>query len=151
MEGKRMKNDLIIKYPHGKMVIHMNVFFPATVPQIRKLYKTIELTDQPDEVVDRILDHIHERDLDLEQTATKAGKDLITDKTAYEEKKQQYRSGKRPNGVPIRKDQLPEWKKKVQELDEKWRTDKRVYDMCRREQKKLSQNRLLLLSLNSRC
>lgn len=146
-----LKNDLEIKYPNGRIIIHMNCFFPAMASQIRKLYKTIELTYQPDEIVNRILDHIHDRDLDLERRATKAGKDWITDKTAYEEKKQQYRSGKKPNGVPIRKDQLPDWKKKVQELDEKWRTDKRVYDSCRREQKKLSQNRLLLLSLNGRC
>lgn len=143
--------DLKIKYPNGSMIIHMNCFFPATAPKIRILYKTIELSDDPDALVDKILRHLSNRTLDLEATARKAAKDLVDDKTAYEEKKAQYSSGKRPNGVPIRKDQLPEWKKRVTELDEEWRTDKRVYDMCRREQKKLSQNRLLLLSLNGRC
>lgn len=143
--------DLKIKYPNGSMIIHMNCFFPATAPKIRALYKTIELSDDPDALVDKILRHLSNRTLDLEATARKAAKDLVDDKTAYEDKKAQYSSGKRPNGVPIRKDQLPEWKKKVQELDEKWRTDKRVYDSAMREQKKLSQNRLLLLSLNGRC
>lgn len=143
--------DLKIKYPNGSMIIHMNCFFPATAPKIRTLYRTIELSDDPDALVDKILRHLSNRTLDLEATARKAVKDMVDDKTAYEEKKAQYSSGKRPNGVPIRKDQLPEWKKKVQELDEKWRTDKRVYDSAMREQKKLSQNRLLLLSLNGRC
>lgn len=143
--------DLKIKYPNGSMIIHMNCFFPATAPKIRALYKTIELSDDPDALVDKILRHLSNRTLDLEATARKAAKDLVDDKTAYEDKKAQYSSGKRPNGVPIRKDQLPEWKKRATELNEKWRTDKRVYDMCRREQKKLSQNRLLLLSLNGRC
>ena len=145
------KNDLLIRYPHGKMVIHMNVFFPATAAQIRKLYKTIEQTEDPDAIVDRILQHFDDRDLEMERTARKAANDLVSDKSAYEEKKAQYRSGKRPNGVPIRKDQLPEWRKKVHELDDKWRTDKRVYDLNKSQQKKLSQNRLLLLSLNGRC
>ena len=149
------KNELKIKYPNGRMIIQMNCSFPATVQQIRKLYKVMEMSRYPDpevdELVDRILDHIHQRDLDLERTAKRAANDLLTDKTAYEETKQQYRSGKRPNGVPIRKDQLPMWKKKVAELDEKWRTDKRVYDSAKMEQKKLSQNRLLLLTLNGRC
>ena len=146
-----MWDDIKIKYPNGSMIIHMNCFFPATVPKIRKLYQIIELSDDPDAIVDQILRHLSDRTLDLEGTARKAAKDLVDDKTVYEETKQQYRSGKRSNGVPIRKDKLPEWKKKVQELDEKWRTDKRVYDSAMREQKKLSQNRLLLLSLNGRC
>ena len=137
------------------MIIHMDIFFPAEASRIRKLYKTMEMSRYPDpevdELVDRILQHLSKRELDLEHTARKAANDLLTDKTAYEEAKQQYRSGKKANGVPIRKDQLPEWKKKVEELNEKWRTDKRVFDSARREQKKLSQNRLLLLTLNGRC
>lgn len=150
-----MWEELKIKYPDGRMIIHMDIFFPAEAPRIRKLYKTMEMSRYPDpevdELVDRILQHLSKRELDLEHTAKKAANDLLTDKTAYEEAKQQYRSGKKANGVPIRKDQLPEWKKKVEELNEKWRTDKRVYDSAKREQKKLSQNRLLLLTLNGRC
>ena len=146
------RNDLIIKYPGGKMCIHMNVFFPSSAPQLRKLYRTMEQAyEDTNALVDRILQHFDERNLEFERTARKAANDLLNDKTAYEEKKQQYTSGKKPNGVPIRKDQLPEWKRKVNELNEKWRTDKRLYDISTREQKRLSQNRLLLLTLNGRC
>lgn len=143
--------DLKIKYPNGSMIIHMNCFFPASAQNIRKLYRTIEITDNPDEIVDRILKHFDERDVEFERTAKQAANDLLDHKTAFEEMKRQYQSGKRPNGVPIRKDKLPEWRKKVKELDERWRADKRVYDMTKSQQKKLSQNRLLLLTLNGRC
>ena len=133
------------------MIIHMDCFFPASQQRIRKLYKTIKLTEDPDFIVDRILQHINNRTYDLEETARKAANDLVNDKTEYEETKTQYTNRKKSSGVPIRGDQLPEWKKRVNELNEKWQTDKRVYDSAKREQKRLSQNRLLLLSLNGRC
>lgn len=142
-----MKNDLLV----NKSIVHMNIFFPATASRIRRLYSAIETADDPDAIVDRILKHFDERDIEFESAARKAADDLLDHRTAFEEMKKQYQSGKKANGVPIRKDQLPEWRKKVHKLEEKWRADKRVYDLNKNQQKKLSQNRILLLSLNGRC
>ena len=145
-------DELRLRYPEGKMIINMNCFFPASAPNIRKLYKTILISDEdPADLVDRILEHFDKRNIEMERMARKAVNDYMDHKTAYEEKRNQYKAGKRANGVPIRKDERPEWRKKLQEMDEQWKADKKLYDVTKRQQKRLSQNRLLLLTLNGRC
>ena len=146
-----MWDELNIKYPNGRMIIHMDIFFPATAANIRKLYKTMELSENVDQLVDQILEHFKKRDLRIEKDLRKAANDAVNSKTMYEEKKAQYQSGKKANGVPIRKEDLKKWRGDIQRLNENWRGNKHHYDQLMREQRKISQNRLLLLSLNGRC
>ena len=134
------------------MVINMNCFFPAPAKNIRKLYEVIMISsDNPDDVVDRILEHFDKRNVEFERTARKAAKDCVDHRTAFEEKRNQYRERKRANGIPIRKEELPKWRDKMKEMDKKWKADKKLFDLTKRQQRKLSQNRMLLLSLNGRC
>ena len=148
-----MWDDLRIRYPGGRMVIHMDIFFPASIANVRKLYKIMEQSEDVDvdELVDRILRHMQDRDIRIEETARKAANDFARDKTEYEELKEQLRSGKQANGVPIPKDQRKIWRARLHRADEGWRGDKRYYDQLMRERKRLSQNKLLLLELNGRC
>ena len=146
-----MSEDVRISYPNGSLVIHVRRFFPAPAGSVRKLYKVIELTERPDEVVEAILQYMVDRDDDLHHLIKETGNDWATSKTAYEETREQYRSRKMSNGMPIKKDQLPQWRKRIQALGKKWRASRDAFYMYMKERKKLAENRLLLLSLNGRC
>lgn len=138
------KDELIIRYPNGTMSIHMDAFFPASQARIRKLYQVMELSEWPyphvDEIVDKVLLYIEERDADLSRKKKKAANDMMAHKTAYEEKRKEYRSRRNPS-----------WKEEIQKLDDKWRSDARTFDRAVKEQKRLAQNKELLMSLNGRC
>lgn len=144
--------ELKLFYEHGRMTIYLDKFFPTTSKKIRMLYSIImESSENKDDVVDRILDHIDKIYQDMEWVAIKAAKNYADDKTAYQEKKSQYKEGKKANGIPIREDERPAWKDAIKEMDKRWRADKKLFDLTKRQQKKLVQNRQLLMSLNGRC
>lgn len=145
-------DELKLHYPDGRMIINMTCFFPASAKDIRKLYDTILISSEsPDDIVDRILKHFDKRNIEMERTARKAADDCIDHRTEYEEKKRQYKAGKKTNGVPIRKEDLPKWRDQMKEMDKRWKADKKLFDLTKRQQKKLSHNRLLLLTLIGRC
>lgn len=148
-----MWDEIRFRYPHGRMIIYMDTFFPATAANIRKLYRSMEQSYDADvdQLVDLILEHFDKRSVRIEKDIRKAANDFAESKSAYEEKKAQYSAGKKANGVPIRKEERRAWKGDIQKLNEHWRGNKRHYDQLMSEQKKLSQNRLLLLTLNGRC
>ena len=144
-------DDLIFRYPGGKMIIHMDCFFPATEKQVRKLYQTMQQSMDIDDLVDQILQHMDKRNIRIEKELRACAQSYSTVKTRYEEKKTQLQSRKKANGVPIRKDEVESWRSNVRGLEEEWRGHKRHYDLLMREQKRISQNRLQLLTLNGRC
>ena len=148
-----MVHDLSIRYPLGSTIIYMDAFFPADPADIRKLYKVIQqgqiLWSQEDPI-DRILEHIKDRDQILKEQMYEAAADVVRKKTEYEELKTQYRDRKKSNGVPITRDELPHWKKYVKNADESWRWHQLRWKGFQRERKKLEQNKTLLLKLSGR-
>ena len=78
------KDELIIRYPNGSMRILMDAFFPASQARVRKLYQVMELSEWPyphvDEIVDKVLLYIEERDADLSRKKKKAANDMVAHK-----------------------------------------------------------------------
>ncbi len=144
-------NDLLIKYPRGTMLIHMEEFFPAAVDRVRKLYQVIRLSEQSEDLMNDIFKYIDDNSSTLEIRISETARSLVDDRTAYKEKKEQYLSKRKANGVPIRKEQMPEWKDAVQTLKEKCRSDESEYARLNRVRTRLQRNKLLLMKLDGRC
>lgn len=82
------------------MTIHLDVFFPTTQKQFKKLLDMIALdVDNQSELKKQLQDYFHKRMESLDELYTKACKDYMNFRQKVAELKELVESLKHPNGV----------------------------------------------------
>lgn len=132
--------DLKIRYYNGMMSIYCEEFFPCSQAKLKKLLKIIKMADDPqqriEELKDFLLRSIEDKKVNkaLEAAAYVNSKQLKADLT------QQVSSGKYPNGVPIRADELKEMKKHIKTLQAEERDTLKEAKQCQKDMERLMKN-----------
>ncbi len=117
-------NELYIKYGLGKMMIHMDNFFPTTKKNMKKLLSIISLDwEHENELREKLKVYFQEKIEECEAGRKSSAKNHLDYKQKEVDTKQIVTLGKWPNGVPLSKD---EWK----DQKEKLRTYKAMAGEC---------------------
>ena len=104
-------DDLHITYNHGngKMLIHLDYFFPCSQVRFNKLLKIIELDWQHEtELKENLKVHFQKRIVDLTALWKENSKLYYDNKEEAASTKAIIDSRKHPNGLPLSKDELKE-------------------------------------------
>nr|UWI29373.1 MAG: minor capsid protein 2 [Bacteriophage sp.] len=102
-----MMDDLYIKWETGKMVIHLNNFFPTSQARLKKLVKIIRLDWQHcDELIEKLKVYFQDKIPESETDFQTYGKKYMDFKQRVADTGRMVDSRKRPDGVPLSKDEL---------------------------------------------
>lgn len=106
---KVIPGDLYAEWPGGRMTVHLDVFFPASAAEIRKLLRIIGLDIRhKDKHIRHML--IYLKDMIRQgrtETAT-AARECINCRQKYLEFQERAASKKRSDGIPLTKQELKE-------------------------------------------
>ena len=118
-----MHNDLYIKWETGEMVIHMDNFFPTSQASLKKLVKIIRLDWQhSDELIEKLKVYFQEKIPEREANFQIYGKKYMEFKQRAADVERMVKNKKRPNGVPLSKDELKTEKERLKNYSE-WERD----------------------------
>lgn len=117
-------NDLYITYNdgHGKMLIHMDYFFPCSQARFKKLLKIITLDWQHEaELKEKLKVHFQNRISDLVELRKENSRKYYDNKQKDADTSRLIESRKHPNGLPVSKDELKQAKADLKEYRESWK------------------------------
>lgn len=106
-------DDLYITWNngHGEMMIHLDYFFPCSQARFKKLLKIIELDWQHEtELKEKLKVHFQKRIADLMDLWKSNSKKYYDYRQKAADTKEQIDSGKRPNGLPLSKEEMKQAK-----------------------------------------
>lgn len=104
-------DDLYIKWDTGKMLIHLNYFFPTSQVKFNKLLKIINLDWRHEaELQAKLKVYFQDKISDLDDRCTKYGKEYIDNKQRVADTQILLESRKQPNGLPVSEDELKQAK-----------------------------------------
>lgn len=99
--------DLYAEWPGGRMTVHLDVFFPASAAEIRKLLKIIGLDIRHrDKLIRHMLIYLKDmiRRVGVDKSAAEAEAALCQQK--YVEFQERAASKKHPSGIPLTVEEL---------------------------------------------
>lgn len=116
-------DDLHIKWETGRMVIHLENFFPTSQARLKKLVKIIRLDWQhSDELIEKLKVYFQEKIPESEAEFQRCGKKYMDFKQRVADTGRMVQSKKRPNGVPLTKEELKAEKERLKDYRE-WEKD----------------------------
>lgn len=116
-------DDLYIKWETGKMVIHLDNFFPTSQARLKKLVKIIRLDWQhSDELIEKLKVYFQEKILESETNFQHYGKKYMDFKQRVADVGRMVQNKKRPNGVPLSKEEWEGEKERLKNYRE-WEKD----------------------------
>lgn len=119
--GDVMK-DLYIQCDIGRMVIHLDNFFPTSQEKLKKLVKIIRLDWKSDELIEKLKVYFQEKISESEAEFQRCGKKYMDFKQRAADTGRMVQSKKRPNGVPLTKEELKTEKEQLKDYRE-WEKD----------------------------
>lgn len=130
-------DDLYIKWETGKMVIHLDNFFPTSQARLKKLIKIIRLDWQhSDELIEKLKVYFQEKISENEAGFQLYGKKYLDFNQRAADTGRMVESKKRPNGVPLSKEELKSEKERLKDY-RGWEKDYlRKAKKCQQEKKK---------------
>lgn len=138
-----MMEDLHIEYNNGKgqMTIHMNAFFPTSIARLKKLLKIIELDYlHREELVQKLKVYFQKKIPECEAAYQENGKKYFEYKQLEADTARMVESKKRPNGVPLSKDELKAERERRKEYADKYKAYLRMAKQYQRKKKQYSDN-----------
>lgn len=115
--------DLYIQYDTGRMVIHLNNFFPTSQARLKKLVKIIRLDWRHyDDLIEKLKVYFQDKIPESEADFQTYGKKYMDFKQRAADTERMVKSRKRPNGVPLSKDELEAEKERLKNYRE-WERD----------------------------
>ncbi len=116
-------DDLHIKWETGRMVNHLENFFPTSQARLKKLVKIIRLDWQhSDELIEKLKVYFQEKIPESEAEFQRCGKKYMDFKQRVADTGRMVQSKKRPNGVPLTKEELKAEKERLKDYRE-WEKD----------------------------
>lgn len=103
--------DIQIKYDNGQMNIRMDAFFPTSQARLKKLLNVVDLDfEHREEIMQTMQQFFQDKVNELEARRISSGKKAVEYKQKVADTTAIIESRKRPNGVPLTKDELADIK-----------------------------------------
>lgn len=109
-----MKN-IRIETPNGHMIIYADQFFPCSQARLNKLFKIIRESWKNDrqDLVHQFTEHFTERIADLKESKKICSEMYFKKMQEHADYRDMLESGKHPNGIPLTKEELKDFKKRA--------------------------------------
>lgn len=116
-----MKNDVLyIKYDNGSMTINMDVFFPCSKEALKKLLKVIDLDWAHDlELREKLKVYFQNKIPECQGLYEQNGKEYWKYTQLAADTKRMVAERKRPNGVPLSKEELKKERQRASQYRQK--------------------------------
>lgn len=106
-----MMNDLYIKWNTGKMLIHLDNFFPTSQVKLKKMLKVIELDwEHETELKEKLKVYFQNKIPECEALFEEHGKKYLDTRQKLADITRLIEDSKHPNGLPVSKDELEQAK-----------------------------------------
>ena len=115
-------DDLHIKWETGRMVIRLGNFFPTSQARLKKLVKIIRLDRDSDKLIEKLKVYFQEKIPESEAEFQRCGKKYMEFKQRAADTGRMVQSKKRPNGVPLTKEELKTEKERLKDYRD-WEKD----------------------------
>ena len=100
------ENYLTVNYPNGCIRLVRDKFFPAKVRAFRALLQTVALSDDDEAVLAQIRQYLHQGQESNRSQWRPAAKAYLDSKQELHDLSRMQDSGRHPNGVPLKADEL---------------------------------------------
>lgn len=115
-------NDLNIQWETGRMIIHMDYFFPCPVSKQNKLLKIIDLDYlHKNDLILQMKQYLETRLDEIPEIKKNISKDYFNFKQTVADISAELESGKHANGVPLTKQSVAILKKELSDAKQKVR------------------------------
>ena len=137
--------DIKIEYPNGKMIIHLESFFPTSQTRLKKLLKVVDMDyDHKDELIQTMTDYFTEQVQQLEDGRMEHGKKFLDYQQKVADQEMLVESKKKPSGVRLTKDEWKQAKETLRKYKAIMKSQKSCFDRCCRKKEQFKKHLQIL-------